>query len=177
MTVAGDDKVEIIGNTVIGPGEITTNGGIAVNNMLSIAGSNKVLIEGNKVSDCRYGITTNGVMDIRIINNILENNKWDSNPMNGGSGVSIYNTGGGQKIYMSGNTITGHLWGITNIGNDQRWRHRTFANLGNLTQGNDYNLAATFSVTMAITAYYTTFTITRYDGLCTRKYLERSRSK
>lgn len=138
VTVAGDDKVEIIGNTVIGPGEITTNGGIAVNNMLSIAGSNKVLIEGNKVSDCRYGITTNGVMDIRIINNILENNKWDSNPMNGGSGVSIYNTGGGQKIYMSGNTITGHLWGITNIGNVSGGTGPSL-NLGNLTQGNDYN--------------------------------------
>lgn len=138
VTVAGDGKVEIIGNTVIGPGEITTNGGIAVANMLGIAGSNKVLIEGNKVSDCRYGITTNGVMDIRIIDNILENNKWDTNPMNGGSGVSIYNTAGGQKIYMSGNTITGHLWGITNIGNVKGGTGPSL-NLGNLTQGNDYN--------------------------------------
>lgn len=138
VTVAGDSKVEITGNTVVGPGEITTNGGIAVANLLGIAGSNEVLIQGNKVSDCRYGITTNGVMDVRIIDNTLENNKWDSNPMNGGSGVSIYNAAGGQKIYMSGNTISGHLWGITNIGNVNGGTGPSL-NLGNLTKGNDYN--------------------------------------
>lgn len=138
VTVGGDSAVEIIGNTVIGPGEITMNGGIAVANMLGIGGTNKVLIEGNEVSDCRYGITTNGVMDVRIIDNVLKDNKWESNAMNGGSGVSIYNAAGGQKIYMSGNTITGHLWGITNIGNVAGGVGPSL-NMGNLTQGDDYN--------------------------------------
>lgn len=138
VTVAGDSKVEIKGNTVIGPGEITMNGGIAVSNMLGIGGTNEVLVEGNKVSDCRYGITTNGVMNIRIINNVLENNKWDSNPMNGGSGVSIYNSKGGQKIYMSGNTIKGHLWGITSIG-DPAKSVGPVLNMGNQAQGADNN--------------------------------------
>lgn len=138
VTVAGAGKVEITGNTVVGPGEVTTNGGIAVSNSLGIAGTNSVLIEGNNVSDCRYGITTNGVMDVRIIDNILLNNKWDSNPMNGGSGVSIYNSNGGQKVYMRGNTIRGHLWGITSIGSVAKGTGPAL-NVGNRTQGDDYN--------------------------------------
>ena len=138
VTVAGDGKLEITGNTVVGPGEVTTNGGIAVSNSLGIAGANRVLIEANRVSDCRYGITTNGVMDVRIIDNVLENNKWDSNPMNGGSGVSVYNSNGGQKVYMRGNTIRGHLWGITNIGSVAKGVGPSL-NLGNQTQGDDYN--------------------------------------
>lgn len=138
VTVGGDYKVEIIGNTIVGPGEITKNGGIAVANMLGIGGPNEVLIEGNKVSDCRYGITTNGTMNVRIIDNVLENNKWDTNPMTGGSGVSISNSNGGQKIYMKGNTIKGHLWGITSIGNTTTGKGPEL-NLGNQTQGANYN--------------------------------------
>lgn len=140
VTVGGEGDVEIVGNTIIGPGEITMNGGIAVANMLGISGSNKVLIEGNKVSDCRYGITTNGVMNVRIIDNELVNNKWDSNPMTGGSGVSIYNSAGGQRVYMSGNLIKGHLWGITNIGDVNKGTGPSL-NLGNHTtsEGDDYN--------------------------------------
>lgn len=135
VTVAGDGKVEIVGNTVIGPGEVTMNGGIAVANMLGIAGTNEVLIENNKVSDCRYGITVNGVMDVRIVGNELKNNKWDSNPMNGGSGVSIYHGQAGAKVYMSGNLIEGHLWGITNIGGSVG----ASLNLGNQVIMEDYN--------------------------------------
>lgn len=135
VTVAGDGKVEIIGNTVIGPGEVTMNGGIAVANMLGIAGTNEVVIEGNEVSDCRYGITVNGVMDVRIIDNDLRNNKWDSNPMNGGSGVSIYHGQAGAKVFMSGNIIEGHLWGITNIGGSAG----ASLNMGNQAEGADNN--------------------------------------
>ena len=114
------------------------NGGIAVANMMGISGTNKVLIEGNDVRGCRYGITTNGTMDVRIIDNILVDNKYESNAMNGGSGVSIYNSNGGQKVYMSGNHIEGHLWGITNIGNVSDGTGPEL-NLGNLTEGDDYN--------------------------------------
>lgn len=138
VTVGGAGTVEIIGNTVVGPFETTMNGGIAVANMMGISGTNKVLIEGNDVRGCRYGITTNGTMDVRIIDNILVDNKYESNAMNGGSGVSIYNSNGGQKVYMSGNHIEGHLWGITNIGNVSGGTGPEL-NLGNLTEGDDYN--------------------------------------
>lgn len=117
MTVGGDEKVEIIGNTIVGPAVNTKVGGISVANMMGIAGTNEVLIEGNKVTDCRYGITTTGALTARIIDNVLENNKYDASPMSGGSGVSLSNSTGGQRVYMRGNTIKGSLWGITSIGN------------------------------------------------------------
>lgn len=113
VTVAGDGLIEITKNEVIGPAEITTNGGIAVNNMLGISGTNKVIVSENKVKDNRYGITTNGVLDIIISKNELVDNKYESNPMNGGSAISIYNSKGGQKAVISENTMKGHLWGIT----------------------------------------------------------------
>lgn len=138
VTVGGDGSVDIVGNTIVGPFENTTNGGIAVSNMMGLSGSNKVVIERNDVRGCRYGITTNGVMDVRIIDNVLVDNKWDSNAMTGGSGVSIYNTTGGQKVYMSGNRIEGHLWGITNIGY-VAGNAGPELNLGNLTEGEEYN--------------------------------------
>lgn len=135
----GDNgQVKLIGNTVIGPGEITTCGGIAVSNLLGVPGANKVIIENNHVSDCRYGITTVGMMDVEFINNTLVDNKYDSNPMSGGSGISLSSQADGQKVKLTGNTITGHHWGITIIGNVARGTGPD-VNLGNLTEGGDYN--------------------------------------
>lgn len=138
VTVGGDGICKILNNTVIGPAEITKNGGIAVSNLMGLSGTNKVEISGNKVSDCRYGITLNGVMDAVINDNILKNNCYESNPNNGGSGVSLYNSNGGMVVYMSGNHIEGHLWGITNIGNTTKGTGPVL-NMGNLTEGDDYN--------------------------------------
>lgn len=138
VTVAGDGICKIMNNTVIGPAEITKNGGIAVSNLMGLSGTNKVEISGNKVSDCRYGITLNGVMDAVINDNTLKNNCYESNPNNGGSGVSLYNSNGGMVVYMSGNHIEGHLWGITNIGNTTKGTGPVL-NMGNLTEGDDYN--------------------------------------
>ncbi len=138
ITVAGDRPTEIKNNTITGPFEITTCGGIAVSNLLGIGGTNKVTIEGNSVSGCRYGITTNGTMDVRIVNNTITDNNWESNPMYGGSGISIYNSNGGQKVYIEGNTISGNYWGITNIGSVANGTGAD-VNVGNLTQGTDYN--------------------------------------
>ena len=135
----GDNgDVKLIGNTIIGPGEITTCGGIAVSNLLGVPGPNKVLIENNNVSDCRYGITTVGTMDVEFINNILVDNNFDSNPMSGGSGISLSSQADGQKAKLTGNTITGHHWGITIIGNVGRGTGPD-VNLGNLAEGEDYN--------------------------------------
>ena len=121
-------------NTVIGPAEVTTNGGICVSNMMSLAGTNNVEISGNEVSDNRYGIALYGQMNAVINDNILKNNKYESNPNNGGSGVSLYGMGV-QNVYMSGNHIEGHYWGITNI----YYTASPILNLGNLTEGDDYN--------------------------------------
>ena len=50
------------------------------------------------------------------------------------SGVSLYGIGV-QNVYMSGNHIEGHFWGITNI----KYYTDPNLNLGNLTEGDDYN--------------------------------------
>ncbi len=139
VTVGGIGIVEVSDNEVVGPAEITMNGGIAVNNFLGISGINKVIIKGNKVRDCRYGITTNGVMDVDIIGNEILDNKYESNPMNGGSGISIYNTNGGQKVKISENIIKRNLWGITIIGSSTTTKG-PIVNIGNLTEGADYNV-------------------------------------
>lgn len=138
VAVGGNGQVEISGNEIIGLAETTLSGGIAVSNLLGTSGTNKVLIKNNKVRNCRYGITTNGVMDVQIIGNELKDNKYESNPMNGGSGISLYNSNGGQKAFVSGNTITGHLWGITVIGSVANGTGPT-VNLGYNVAGDDYN--------------------------------------
>lgn len=103
--------------SVTGPAENTPNGGIAIANFTDIESQHDVLIEKCTVKDCRYGITLYGNQNARLLNNTIENNKWDSNPMSGGSGVSLYYYIGGElNVYMEGNTISGNLWGITNIG-------------------------------------------------------------
>lgn len=134
VTVGGQSGVKILRNVVIGPAEVTTNGGIAVSNMMSLVGSHVVEISDNEVSDNRYGIALYGQMNAVINDNVLMNNNYESNPMNGGSGVSLYGIGV-QNVYMSGNHIEGHFWGITNI----KYYANPNLNLGNLTEGDNYN--------------------------------------
>lgn len=134
LTTAGDGVCKVLRNTIIGPAEVTMNGGICVSNMLSLAGTNNVEIIGNEVSDNRYGIALYGQMNAVVNDNVLMNNNYESNPMNGGSGVSLYGIGV-QNVYMSGNHIEGHFWGITNI----KYYTDPNLNLGNLTEGDNYN--------------------------------------
>lgn len=134
LTPGGDGVCKVLRNTIIGPAEVTMNGGICVSNMMSLGGTNNVEIIGNKVSDNRYGIAIYGQVNATISDNVLMNNKYESNPMNGGSGVSLYGIGV-QNIYMSGNHIEGHYWGITNI----KYYTNPNLNLGNLTEGENYN--------------------------------------
>ena len=134
LTPGGDGVCKVLRNTIIGPAEVTMNGGICVSNMLGLAGTNNVEIIGNEVSDNRYGIALYGQMNAVVNDNVLMNNNYESKPMNGGSGVSIYGMGV-QNVYMSGNHIEGHYWGITNI----KYTADPFLNLGNLTEGDNYN--------------------------------------
>lgn len=137
VTVGGNLPVEITGNTVIGPAEITKNGGIGVSNMVNLEGTNIVIISDNDVSDNRYGITLYGGMNATITGNHLLNNSYEENAMNGGSGLSFYYMGMEQNIYMSDNHIEGHLWGITNI--SMVAGDGPNLNLGNIEEGDNYN--------------------------------------
>ncbi len=111
--MAISDSVKVLNNTVIGNRSLTRVGGIGVS-MLT-GGPTKFRIEGNTVKDNRYGFTTIGANATGIVkNNIFENNDTETNPNNGGSGISVYSA---QNVIIRNNQIRGNLWGITVISN------------------------------------------------------------
>ena len=112
LTCAGDYDVYITGNQVIG-GQFTMSGGIGVSNMMGMGHTGKVYIEDNYITENRYGITTIGSMDAIIKNNVMIDNRYETNANNGGSCVSIYDSSSSSNIYMEGNWMEGGLWGIT----------------------------------------------------------------
>ena len=112
LTCAGPYDVRIIGNEVIG-GQFTMSGGIGVSNMMGLGHTGIVYIEDNYIADNRYGITTIGSVDAIIRNNTMIDNCYETNPNNGGSCVSIYDSSSSSNIYMEGNWMEGGLWGIT----------------------------------------------------------------
>ena len=117
ISTGGDLPVVVRNNTVIGNPELTMVGGISVSNMMGKAGENYIELIGNTVTDNRYGITVLGKSNSIIKDNILKNNDKETNPMNGGSGISLYDSNyTGLKSHVEGNVIEGSLWGITVIG-------------------------------------------------------------
>lgn len=112
MGPAGDGSIIITNNTIIGT-QRSKVGGIAVANLLGVTGENNVIISNNYVTACRYGITTNGKMNAVISDNQIIDNKYDPNPMTGGSGISIYDSNNLQNAMITGNRIEENLWGIT----------------------------------------------------------------
>lgn len=108
-----EDTIVIMGNYIEGVAQ-NMSGGIGIMNM---GASNTVLlVSGNVIENNRYGYTQNGTNIYAIIeDNIIRNNNLETNPNNGGSGISIYgsNTSCGAKIRR--NLIHGNLWGITAI--------------------------------------------------------------
>lgn len=112
MGPSGEDGIlRIRHNEVIGNPEHHMVGGIAVANLTGIP--TQIEIHNNIVRDNRYGVTAIGPVGGEIIENILEKNDAEINPMNGGSGISLYNT---QSMKIRGNEIRQNLWGITVIG-------------------------------------------------------------
>ena len=112
LTCAGDYDVVITNNQVIG-GQFTLSGGIGVSNMMGMGHSGKVYIENNYIADNRYGITTIGSVDCFIRNNTMINNCYETDPNNGGSCISIYDSSSSSNIFIEGNWMEGGLWGIT----------------------------------------------------------------
>ena len=115
LTVGGDLEVVVKDNTFVG-NKRTKVGAISVANMLGTQADNIVTIENNDVRYHRYGITTTGSLNAKILNNTIVENKYETNPMNGGSGISIYDASKTATVYVSGNHIEDNLWGITIIG-------------------------------------------------------------
>ena len=112
LTVGGDYDVLIADNQVIG-GQFTLSGGIGLSNMMGLAHSGINIIENNYIADNRYGITTIGSVDAIIRNNTMIDNCYETNPNNGGSCISIYDSSSSSNIYIEGNWMEGGFWGIT----------------------------------------------------------------
>ncbi len=115
LNLSAASEVRITHCTVEGDSTKYMVGGIGVANWYGYDGMNTT-ISDCEVRDNRYGLTTMGVMNVVISNNQLINNCFEQDPMNGGSGISLYDPYYKQKVYVSGNHIEKSLWGITVIG-------------------------------------------------------------
>lgn len=92
-------------------------GAISVSNMLGIVGENKVVIEDNYMDNCRYGMNIYGSMNARIVGNTILNCHYETNPNNGGSGITFYCTEKAPcKAYVQENHIEGNIWGVSIVG-------------------------------------------------------------
>lgn len=134
----GDDTIRIVGNNIHGTYAVFHTGGISVADLMG-TGSTKVLLKDNTVKDGRYGYNQQGqTISSLITGNQFIDNHFEDNPMNGGSGISIYGTSTNCKAIIRSNTISGNLWGITaiymhdiDLGTEDDWGSNTIRDNGN----------------------------------------------
>ena len=111
----GEDTIYIVGNEIDGAFGTHRVGGISVADLMG-TGSTKVLLKDNHVTKGRYGYNQQGLTISSVIEgNQFIDNYYEDNPMNGGSGISIYGVDENNKAVLRNNVITGNLWGITVI--------------------------------------------------------------
>lgn len=114
---ACDAGVIVRNNTVVGNRAKNLGGGIIVADLMGVTSNAQTLIEGNRVSDCRYGIAVYSKQNAIVRDNYLVDNNTETNPVNGGSGINFYDPSGVglvAKVYR--NHIEGSLWGVTVVG-------------------------------------------------------------
>ncbi|MBR2234911.1 MAG: hypothetical protein IJ892_07645 [Prevotella sp.] len=114
LTVAS--QVTVRGCNIAGDPTKDRVGAIVVANMVGFTGELNTLIEDCTISNCRFGIATYLWQNAIIRNNVLLDNCHESNPMNGGSGINVYDPYYQQITRIEGNRIEGSLWGITLVG-------------------------------------------------------------
>ena len=118
INLTGAENITIKDCIVEGDSTLNMVGGIAIANWFGTDGIN-VYIDDCEISNNRYGITTMGPMNVVIKNNTIVNNKFETNPNNGGSGISLYDPYYKQNAIITANRIERSLWGITVIGCDE----------------------------------------------------------
>lgn len=115
INITAADPLVISECTIEGIPENNMVGGIGISNFMSYNAD--ILISNCTVEDNRYGIGLVGpAPHIRIEDCTLLNNCHETNPMNGGSGISLYDPYQLTQAVISGNHIEGSLWGVTIIG-------------------------------------------------------------
>ena len=134
----GNDTIRIVGNEIYTIMAQHYVGGISIADLMGM-GETKVLLKDNIVKDNRYGYNQQGQTISSVIegNQFIDNNHED-NPMNGGSGISIYGYTTNNKAVLRNNVITGNLWGITAIyyhdidmGTEDDWGNNEIHDNGN----------------------------------------------
>ena len=140
-----EDTIRIVGNEIYTIYASWYVGGISVADLMGV-GSTKVLLKDNVIQDNRYGYNQQGQTISSVIegNQFIDNNHEDD-PMNGGSGISIYGTSVNNKAILRNNVITGNLWGITaiylhdiDLGTEDDWGRNEIHDNGN--SGEVYDL-------------------------------------
>lgn len=140
-----EDTIYIIGNLVDGTYATFHTGGISVADLMGI-GDTKILLKDNIIRNNRYGYNQQGYhLSSIIIGNEFMDNHHEDNPMNGGSGISIYGMDENNKAVIRNNIITGNLWGITainafdiDLGTEDDWGNNEIDDNGN--SGSVYDL-------------------------------------
>ncbi len=133
-----EDTIYIVGNVIDDDYASHRVGGISIADLMG-TGSTKVLLKENIVINGRYGYNQQGLTISSIIErNQFVDNHFEDNPMNGGSGISIYGMNENNKAIIRNNTITGNLWGITtinafdiNLGIEDDWGYNQIHDNGN----------------------------------------------
>ena len=131
LNLTASSKIVINNCNIVGDTTHTMVGGIGISNFMSVENTD-ITISNTNVMKNRYGIGTVGPMNVRITGNYIIDNCYETNPMNGGSGISLYDPYMKTCAVMTGNYIKGSLWGVTVIGCKD-------VNLGCLDEGEHYN--------------------------------------
>ena len=119
LNLTSSSSIIIRNSKVIGDRANTMAGGIMVADLVGVASKANTLIENCEVRDNRYGISLWNNQTAIVRNNTLINNNTETNPMNGGSGINVWDPSLQQNTMITGNYIEGSLWGISIIGGNK----------------------------------------------------------
>lgn len=132
-----NDTIRIVNCTIEGGGH-DMSGGITIADLMN-TGDTKILLKDNVVKNNRYGYNQQGYnLSSVIVGNQFIDNNLETNPMNGGSGISVFGMNENNKAVIRNNMITGNLWGITainafdiDLGTEDDWGHNQIHDNGN----------------------------------------------
>jgi len=133
-----EDTIFVVGNLIDGTYAQFHTGGISIADLMG-TGDTKILLKDNIIKNNRYGYNQQGYhLTSTIVGNQFIDNYHEDNPMNGGSGISIYGMDENNKAVIRDNVISGNLWGITvinkadiNLGTEDDWGHNQIHGNGN----------------------------------------------
>ena len=132
-----NDTIRIVNCTIEGGGH-DMSGGITIADLMN-TGDTKILLKDNIVKNNRYGYNQQGYnLSSVIIDNQFIDNNLETNPINGGSGISVFGMNENNKAVIRNNVITGNLWGITainafdiDLGTEDDWGYNQIHDNGN----------------------------------------------